>query len=87
MIDNTNTSNADRAISLLLVPINHSDATLLALMINSKVHTTIGAESTLQATSTGASISNLCSKNEMLILSEANLDLQILPYAITCRIV
>ena len=54
MIDNTNTSNADRAISLLLVPINHSDTKLLALAINYKVHTTIGAESRLRATSAGA---------------------------------
>ena len=79
MIDNTNTSNADRAISLLLVLINHSDTKLVALTINFKVHTTIGAESTLQATSDGASISNLRSTNEMLILSEAHLDLHVLP--------
>ena len=78
MIDNTNTSNADRAIFLLLVPINHSDTKLLALTINSKVHTTIGAEATLQATSAGASISNLRSTNETLILSEAHLDLHAL---------
>ena len=79
MIDDTFTSNADRETSLFWVPITQSETNVLALTINSKVHRTIGAESTLLATSADASISDLCSTNEILILSKAPLDLHVLP--------